>query len=400
MELISLLPILKYAGFIFATFSTIWGLTKELYIKDDDGKRHLTTAGKAAIVVTVLSLLVSLNTAVLESVLKNRAEQAIKEEGARKQQEDTLARIAQAHQQSEIARQQSEKIDESTRKTLIDASERERREISRIRELLTRQDRTLFDVNRTINPIYPIAFQVKISYHASDPKIKGFYENVIKEAEKLLAEGHVSGKGNFKIFGNTKGISFISIDNMDDNLGFRLSEQPTQRGLGKLVNLLFIFNFHKSKTTMTDVESIDPEGSLSYGVLSYNLDQFVESLITQSPSFNFPSGIVESILVFPNKQQISIEVASNVLLANENGSDGTIASLLDLPDRLITLDFHGNREELGQTLKLEAFWILTGAGFSKAFWIDGEDFIKQEDESRARIRFIYKLSKKDFKMAQ
>lgn len=85
-----LLAILKYSSLVLAAISSIWGLTHELYTKDENNKRHLTSAGKYAITFTLVSLLVSLNATGLESVIKQSKEQESATKAAQKDAERTL----------------------------------------------------------------------------------------------------------------------------------------------------------------------------------------------------------------------------------------------------------------------------------------------------------------------
>jgi len=64
----TILTALPYAGLLLATVSTIWGLTHELYIKDEHNRRHLTRAGRYSIALALLGLFISLNTAVLKTI--------------------------------------------------------------------------------------------------------------------------------------------------------------------------------------------------------------------------------------------------------------------------------------------------------------------------------------------
>ena len=155
-DLTMFLPVLKYAGLVLAAVSSIWGLTHELSVKDNEGKRHLTKAGRTAIGLTVFSLMISLNTAVLENLLKARAADRAKEDKqqleirtAQEKQQEALEKLAQ--QQREEAREQTRredvraqrdqienaaeqqraKIEEAERSTALEIGLRERREIAR-----------------------------------------------------------------------------------------------------------------------------------------------------------------------------------------------------------------------------------------------------------------------------
>jgi hypothetical protein len=54
------LVILQYFGFVLAAGSSIWGTLSEFTVKTHGGRRHLTAAGKGAVGLTILGLLVSI----------------------------------------------------------------------------------------------------------------------------------------------------------------------------------------------------------------------------------------------------------------------------------------------------------------------------------------------------
>ena len=67
----SILNILKYAGLILATISSIWTATN-VVSKEVGGKKMLTSAGRLAIVLTITGLVVSITSNVLEDRLKSQ----------------------------------------------------------------------------------------------------------------------------------------------------------------------------------------------------------------------------------------------------------------------------------------------------------------------------------------
>ncbi len=92
-----LLFIFPYAGLALSTISAIWGLTHELYTKDNNNRRHLTKEGKYSVAFTVLGLFVSLNTAVLKTITDNQDKATVRDEAARKDQQKTLSEIERSN---------------------------------------------------------------------------------------------------------------------------------------------------------------------------------------------------------------------------------------------------------------------------------------------------------------
>lgn len=118
-ELTTILSFFKYMGIVLASTSTIWGLTHELYTKDDEGKRHLTRAGRYSIGFVVLGLLISLNTTVLESLNKQRADDRAQSE----KQRQTLERLAELQRQESFNQEQREETRKQEARDLALAQE-------------------------------------------------------------------------------------------------------------------------------------------------------------------------------------------------------------------------------------------------------------------------------------
>lgn len=132
--LTTLLTVLKYSGIVLAAGSTIWALTHELYTKDEHNKRHLTGAGKVALGMIILGLLLTLNTAALEAVSKKRDKEQADTKEAQREQKIALENLAQKQQQEadrqekrEADRLHNEKIDKTARETREQMSEAEMR---------------------------------------------------------------------------------------------------------------------------------------------------------------------------------------------------------------------------------------------------------------------------------
>lgn len=87
-------------GFVLSAVSVIWGVTHELTTKDEDNKRHLTRAGRYSVALTLLGLLISVNTGVLKFVVDNQT-------ASRQAQEDAI----KEQRQRDDARKTQEKID-------------------------------------------------------------------------------------------------------------------------------------------------------------------------------------------------------------------------------------------------------------------------------------------------
>src|SRR4051812_8994779 len=100
----AMLIALPYAGLILTACSVIWGLTHELYTKDEKNRRRLTKEGRYSIAFTLLGLFISLNTGVLKTIADNQDRENAKQEVARKEQEIAFKELAR--QQQEEARAQ------------------------------------------------------------------------------------------------------------------------------------------------------------------------------------------------------------------------------------------------------------------------------------------------------
>jgi hypothetical protein len=124
-----LLIVLPYLGLGLSAFSAIWGLTHELYTKDENNTRHLTKEGKYAVAVTLLGLLISLNTGVLKVITDGQKKARDDQEAARNELKDFT------RQQEEAARIQT--LQDTARQTKEDLANSS--EAQRYRELLIAQ---------------------------------------------------------------------------------------------------------------------------------------------------------------------------------------------------------------------------------------------------------------------
>jgi hypothetical protein len=205
MEFKTLLSVLKYTSYIVAASSTIWGLTHELYVKDEQGRRRLVRAGRIALGITILSLLVSLNTTALDGFIQYQDENDKKRQDsinalAREQHENAIEQkrrdeaLAQqqrdealVQQQREDARSIKEQGEVVARKQAEEAAQSEHREVIRLGRLLGRQETTLYNVSRIINPLTPIAVEASIEYHLKgDPRFSEYFKRVRAEAQSCV----------------------------------------------------------------------------------------------------------------------------------------------------------------------------------------------------------------------
>ena len=97
---------LKIAGYVVAGVAAIYLVTHEIYITDAQGHRHPTTALKASICFTLLGLIISLNTAVLEVLIKRQVEQR-----AAQEKREAESKAMQEKQQADLEAAAKERRD-------------------------------------------------------------------------------------------------------------------------------------------------------------------------------------------------------------------------------------------------------------------------------------------------
>jgi hypothetical protein len=209
----TLLLILPYAGLILSSVAAIWGLTHELYTKDENNNRHLTKAGKYSIAYTLLGLLISFNTGVLKTITDKQDRENAKSEAARKEQQDVLKELARQQQEEvrqqelrEGTRRQEAKLAEVDQKQRDDAlaaqqrdlslkqqqlagfNEAERRARQRTLSELQRSNKILFNVNRSQ---YPIGSSISVNLQfriSTDRWLLKKYARQIRSAAQQMVE--------------------------------------------------------------------------------------------------------------------------------------------------------------------------------------------------------------------
>lgn len=391
MELKTFIATLKYSGVVLAALSTVWGLTHELYIKDESGRRKLTGPGKAAIAIVLLSLLISLNTAVLENILKGRDEQRAQDAAKLSRVEQQQRDLAQLQRDEALKEQnryesrlQQEKIDAAKRDTILDAAERERREISRLAGIVEKQEATIFDVNRTLNLLNPIAFAAEFTYSTDDEFIAASIKRIRSYVETWTRSNYpqtqsdtllLFGKGDLRNFDN---IEEIVLRNKTGT-HFLSSTQPIPE-IGPLVldqlPLMRIEIFKNEDISHYSRTSLDPD--LSYDVFAYDIKDLEEFALKLPNSKTLPeSAIVMTMNLYPRRQSVQLKVASRAVIT-ENRT-GKIVSLLDLPRSSIVVQFPGIGLTSGQVdrrARLEKFVILLGADYGREIEFEGHTFKK------------------------
>lgn len=196
----TLLDILPIAGLIVATISTIWGVTRELYIKDDSGKRHLTNAGRYSIVFTLLGLFISLNTAVLRNLVDDQQKAQAKAESERKERDEAFTRIVERQRSEAIARQTQEainrKADEDKLRMLSLAQQQilgfSRAENLARKQMLAEVERAavaaeqarkiMRDLDRSLHPLFPLEVEAIFEADLLDPRYSSYRERLIVAA--------------------------------------------------------------------------------------------------------------------------------------------------------------------------------------------------------------------------
>lgn len=206
-----LLTFLPYFGLVLTTFSAIWGLTHELYTKDANNRRQLTSAGRYSIAFAVLGLLISLNTAILKSIIDKQDKAAAiataeSEKLANQQREETRDRKA-----VEEARITQDKIDSDAQSRQLDELAQKQRDLALSQQQiqgfnkaeagnrkravaeLQRTNTLLFNVNRGQ---YPITKDLKITPFiriSTEHPILNPYAQQIKRAAELYEKYRNSG---------------------------------------------------------------------------------------------------------------------------------------------------------------------------------------------------------------
>lgn len=180
-----LLSIFKYGGLVLASTSTIWGLTHETSIKDSENQRHLTKAGKYSIAFVIAGLLISLNTAAIESINKQRDNERAEEKEQREKQQKALERLGDLQRQEADKQEQRQKAEEARR--LEDAWKQEQRdnleEARRQRDLdiANQQQQTLevlTQVSRSVQKINTIELSAWIDLPIDHPALRKFRDRL------------------------------------------------------------------------------------------------------------------------------------------------------------------------------------------------------------------------------
>jgi len=188
-----MLTILPYAGLILTTVSTIWGLTHELYTRNENNERRLTKAGRHSIAFALLGLFISLNTAVLKTVTDNQDKAEAKAADDRKRQEDALEKIASQQREETLARQTQEKIDRKAneqQKLEIEGFSRTERlareqmlaEVQRAAESAEHAQKIISDLDRSLHPLFPIKIHATFQADLREPLYAAYRERLIKAA--------------------------------------------------------------------------------------------------------------------------------------------------------------------------------------------------------------------------
>jgi hypothetical protein len=203
----TLLIVLPYAGLVLSAFAGIWGLTHELTTKDENNRRHLTTAGKYSVAFVLLGLFISFNTAVLKTITDNQDRNAAKQAEelanlARQQKEEATEerRRSEAREtQAKIDREAQEGRDRAlgqqqrdlalSQQQIQGFNKAERFARQRTLAELQRSHRILFNVNRGQ---YPLTAEIKlapvIKISTKHPIFKNYYAQIQKAAQQLSGD--------------------------------------------------------------------------------------------------------------------------------------------------------------------------------------------------------------------
>lgn len=181
------LAVLKFAGLVVGVLSTVWGLTQKLTVEDEQGRKRLTGAGKAALSLALGAFFVSAAAASVELIslnLKNQnallaadAERDAKElerqekERTAKKAEETRRGVFEGIALSRIEAARRESADSAQRLLdLENAARAEARDAALARDInlgtaanLQRSEKALSQLERVLQPLGPLDIEMTFS---------------------------------------------------------------------------------------------------------------------------------------------------------------------------------------------------------------------------------------------
>jgi len=169
----------------------MWGLTHELSTKDDEGKRHLTRAGRYSIAFVIVGLLMSLNTTALESINKARTDDQARQEKQQAEQSQALKDLTQQQQAEAVEqrrREDSKAILDTAQQASIESSLREQRDTKRA---IQQHTTMLKEVSRLLQPIN----DVKVEAAVLIPRHR-WYSSYLQRLDEAVVDYMANPKGS------------------------------------------------------------------------------------------------------------------------------------------------------------------------------------------------------------
>lgn len=177
-DLLSLaLQVFTYVGMALTAFGAWWALTHELYAKGLGSEgRHLTAAGKLSALIIFLGLFTSINTKVLDTILKRQADNAAEQRRQAADRKQELADLRNAEDARELQRTLQAKARE-----IQDASQRQALLMER-RQIL-REIRSTSDIILAAQPLRRL--QVLWKFPRVLPSHREAYDSAVKSIPTL-----------------------------------------------------------------------------------------------------------------------------------------------------------------------------------------------------------------------
>jgi hypothetical protein len=346
------LSVLTYLGIIWSGIVTIWGLKHELYTKDDH-KRHLTKAGKYSIVLTLLGLVISLNSAVLKTITDN--------------QDKATARDAE---QQQIQKKSLE-------------------ELQRFNALLLNINRGQYPIGNSIS--MNLGFRLSIE----SPLLKKHASRIQRGANDLLAVVQ-ERKATFPREANQSWWNWALDQNLG-NLGIGIEKDGSIRNEIDIIDpsssLLPQNDFPAEQfiSTQTFDLSIFDKNEVS---LNPPLDK-VDLVLASYPAFPFTSAEGRALLRYLRDTR-EYEIFGPLLPQSVQSNNGRLISYLDLPGTTLLIRCpHGGPEPGCADVTIEAINLYTPVGsilrLEKGSFehkmIGGEDVLVHRFESNREMFF-------------
>lgn len=204
MSAADLLAWLKYAGFIIAAGSAIFGLLSKSTRDGEDGRKHLTTAGVITIAIVLVTAVIGITSFALETMVKQQSADAVK---AEKRAEDAAnfasnqARQAAEDRENSLRRAEAAAARDQEAATklsiLAAATEARLRDLELARKIstgsadnLARTSIALREIARLTDPIEGLRLEYEVEFDES-PAMRAYQMRLLEVSKRAETPGKV-----------------------------------------------------------------------------------------------------------------------------------------------------------------------------------------------------------------